>query len=232
MAYNLIGCMEDNDGKFRPRWVNPCTSEVMLGCMVEANGKFAPKLEGGFGQCTDDKTGCMELNNGKYRPVLTFDEYANFAALTDDCCLTCTHCFGEGQAPAFVKLTFADVLRCPKNSPLDPHGTVPDGDFIIPWDGGFAPSICRWILDEGAGTGTFFMLVAIHIVSSILIITVQIHSYEGAFLYIMYDYYQHAWSCADTGPFANDQVLSHCNTFPHNIHTYGYDGTVTIDWSP
>ncbi len=232
MPYDLTGCMELNGGRWRPVWESPCGGASMYGCMDLVGGKHAPKFNGGFGACTEDKTGCMELNAGKHRPVLTYDDYANLAALRAACCPNCTHCFGEFEAPAFIKITFVDVIVCEKNPPFDPHGIVPGGEYILPWFDDQGATVCKWILDEGAGDGTFYIAVILAIVSSVLVITIQASSYEDVFLYLMYDYYRHGWSCTDEGPFTNDQVIAHCNILPHQAHTFGYDGTATIDWSP
>ncbi len=119
MSYNLDGCFELSGGKYRPKYTDPCGGADITSCLELSGGKYVPFKELiGSQECEPDST-CITSGGV---PRLTFDSYANEAALIAACC---------GFYPKYIQLTIDGVLNEDGN-PHDCNATVVCGQGASP----------------------------------------------------------------------------------------------------
>ncbi len=251
MSFKITGCMEFNEGKYRPLWPNPCTGLDEFGCMRFVNDVWIPEQIEGFGVCSGIQ-GCFEIIGGIYTPVLIWEEYDNVTEFREDCCgictdEECTNCYQDLCTPKYLEVTFSGWSWCP-DSPVSGGcpGSINSTPYIVEWDldeqahmefESPGLNICVWTYR----VGNFFIQVSLTDGKAVGIAVgcsdfVFTHPGHPEWDHPRLEVFLAIWG-ADVNPIEcdDDSVVypnfneedPHCS---ETVHDRGYGGTATITW--
>lgn len=127
--YLLPGCYIIEEGKYIPRWEDPCSIDTLTGCWIKSDGVWVPYYPDSIGECSGPFIGCEKIVNGKRVPYLIFPDADTLEGVIAECCPQttsssssssssytttaeegCSYCTNAGyMTPAHVTVSFSDL---------------------------------------------------------------------------------------------------------------------------